>query len=206
MSQSNERRREIRKQTLKKCSFCGQFLDRSNFKTPKSHYCNVCREIVEQKAIAYRLQWKKDNWDRQKLYQKRNRMKPEHKIKAAKWKRARGQIYRMRVLKHYSPDLKCIGCGFSDVRALTIDHIDGGGCAHRREIKVNHNAREFYRWIIKNNFPDGFQILCCNCQSIKRWENREGIKITYDEAVAAEKGFGTRSYVRHEVAKEGDSN
>ena len=30
-----------------------------------------------------------------------------------------------------------------------------------------------YNWLIKNNFPSGFQTLCMNCQFIKREENRE---------------------------------
>ena len=75
---------------------------------------------------------------------------------------------KLEVLRHYSPDLKC-RCGFSDVRALSIDHIKGNGFKHRKEIgNVN-----FYQWIKKNNFPKGFQVLCFNCQWIKRVENNE---------------------------------
>ncbi len=63
---------------------------------------------------------------------------------------------------------QCVRCGFPDIRALSIDHIDGGGSQHRREIR-----RHFYRWLIANNFPPGFQTLCMNCQFIKRHENQE---------------------------------
>jgi hypothetical protein len=32
---------------------------------------------------------------------------------------------------------------------------------------------EFYRWLIKNNYPEGYQTLCMNDQFIKKAENKE---------------------------------
>jgi len=73
------------------------------------------------------------------------------------------------VISHYSDkSMKCQKCGFSDMRALSLDHIDGGGSKHLKEIKTN-----LYSWVIKNNFPKMFQVLCMNCQWIKRCENNE---------------------------------
>lgn len=60
-------------------------------------------------------------------------------------------IQRSRVFNHYGN--KCAYCGCSD--KLTIDHIDGTGSEHRREVK-----RNLYNWLIANNFPTGFQTLC----------------------------------------------
>ena len=57
---------------------------------------------------------------------------------------------------------KCECCGESNTLFLTIDHIDGGGSKHRREIKTSGGIG-FYRWLIKNNFPEGFRVLCFNC-------------------------------------------
>ena len=39
-----------------------------------------------------------------------------------------------------------------------IDHINGKGTEHRKKIGFN-----IYPWLVKNNFPEGFQTLCCNC-------------------------------------------
>ena len=75
---------------------------------------------------------------------------------------------RLKTMRRYSPDLKCAKCGFSDTRALSFDHINGGGRKHRKEV----GGRIWY-WLIKNNYPDGYQILCMNCQFIKRTEQRE---------------------------------
>lgn len=49
---------------------------------------------------------------------------------------------------------------------LTIDHIDNRGAEHRRTIGTGGDA--LVRWLKKNNFPPGFQILCWNCQWGKR--------------------------------------
>jgi hypothetical protein len=58
----------------------------------------------------------------------------------------------------------CACCGESDVRFLTIDHINGGGNQHRREInKSGKGGRDFRHWLKRNGFPPGFQVLCWNC-------------------------------------------
>lgn len=53
----------------------------------------------------------------------------------------------------------CECCGESHIEFLTIDHIDGGGNIHRKEI----GSSALYGWLIKNNFPDGYRVLCMNC-------------------------------------------
>lgn len=79
-------------------------------------------------------------------------------------------MQRQTVLEHYCEgDIRCVKCGFTDVRALTLDHVNGGGNQHRKELK----GASIYRWIVNHNFPEGFQILCMNCQFIKKAENNE---------------------------------
>ena len=84
--------------------------------------------------------------------------------------------YRMKVklntLTHYGGGIcACVKCGFSDIRALSIDHIDGNGAQHRREI--NQMSGDFYGWLKRNSYPDGYQTLCMNCQFIKRFTDKE---------------------------------
>lgn len=67
------------------------------------------------------------------------------------------------VIKHYGG--KCIECGESKLTCLAIDHIKGGGNTHRR--KIGKYGSGFFKWLIDNNFPDGFQILCHNCNVSK---------------------------------------
>lgn len=60
----------------------------------------------------------------------------------------------------------CACCGFSDVRALTLDHILNNGAEERKE----HGERGVYRRALLPEFRSEYQTLCMNCQFIKRVE------------------------------------
>lgn len=62
---------------------------------------------------------------------------------------------------------KCVRCGFDDIRALQIDHVNGCGKGKR----TKSNSAAFYKTIREN--PDEYQLLCANCNAIKRIENNE---------------------------------
>ena len=80
---------------------------------------------------------------------------------------------KIRVLTHYgNGKLACVKCGFSDERALSIDHIDGKGEQDRHNLG-KQGGHPFYKWLIDNDYPGGCQTLCMNCQFIKRVECRE---------------------------------
>jgi len=67
------------------------------------------------------------------------------------------------VINHYSNGLnKCSCCGEKHIEFLSIDHIDGGGNIHRKSI--HKSGVDFYRWLIQNKYPNGYQVLCMNCQ------------------------------------------
>lgn len=62
----------------------------------------------------------------------------------------------------------CVKCGFADTRALQIDHVAGGGNRERKAV-----ARDsFYVRLLKHG-TNGYQLLCANCNWIKRLENNE---------------------------------
>lgn len=90
------------------------------------------------------------------------------------------QEYRERikaeVLEYYGGGkLACAHCGFSDIRALSIDHIDGRGKQHRQNLGISRSLT-FYRWLQGQDYPKGYQTLCMNCQFVKRAENNEQTK------------------------------
>ena len=74
--------------------------------------------------------------------------------------------YRRKVLELLGN--KCVKCGFTDIRALQVDHIDGGGAKEKRLLKT----LPMYRKILKTK-GKGYQLLCANCNWIKRYENGE---------------------------------
>lgn len=66
---------------------------------------------------------------------------------------------RKAVLDHYGHECTC--CGEDIPEFLTMDHIGGGGEAHRRS---DHMAKiNIWRWLVKHNFPRGFRTMCFNC-------------------------------------------
>lgn len=72
------------------------------------------------------------------------------------------------VLTHYGGGkCACVRCGFDDVRALTIDHINGRTKGDKR------GGAHFYTYLIMNDYPLGYQTLCFNCQWIKKAEKGE---------------------------------
>lgn len=69
---------------------------------------------------------------------------------------------------------KCIQCGFDNWRALNIDHVYGGGSRETKSnpIKPQHD-------VVAGQRLDEFQLLCANCNSIKRYTNKEIIDDEY---------------------------
>jgi hypothetical protein len=68
---------------------------------------------------------------------------------------------------------KCAKCGFDDYRALQIDHINGNGNKERKDNKRNNYSaiKKILAGETKN-----YQLLCANCNWIKRYENNEHSK------------------------------
>lgn len=52
-----------------------------------------------------------------------------------------------------------------------IDHIQHNGSQDR---KRNGHSATFYRYLIDNNYPAGYQVLCANCNWIKEMDRRSG--------------------------------
>jgi hypothetical protein len=55
---------------------------------------------------------------------------------------------------------KCACCGESRPEFLAIDHINGGGGKHRKEIGY---GTAYFSWLKKQGYPSGYRVLCHNC-------------------------------------------
>lgn len=65
---------------------------------------------------------------------------------------------------------KCACCGERHPAFLSIDHKNGGGNKHRRSLSSTGKmvgSSNIYAWLVRNGFPDGFQVLCHNCNFAK---------------------------------------
>lgn len=79
--------------------------------------------------------------------------------------RAQYQQLRDEVFAAYG-GYQCSLCPCCDPDVMEIDHVDGGGNKHRREI----GQSALYAWLKSNGFPAGFRVLCptCNKKEAKR--------------------------------------
>jgi len=124
---------------------------------------------------AYYDQWIKDHPGKSAEYNKKYRKTHPQKrteksrVYAAEWSKKFNVSKRLELLRLYGG--KCTRCGFDDFRALQIDHIDGGGTRECRAIG-RHNM---YKKMVesKSLHKNEYQILCANCNWIKRYENNE---------------------------------
>jgi len=143
-------------------------------KMESDHVCRECGvKLTDENWYAsnkktHNYICKKCNYERDKKWQQNNREVYNQIVK--KWRQNNRDKYNQsqRELNHQLRDEaidayggKCKCCGETRREFLTIDHIDGNGRKHRREIGVR--GSDFYGWLKQNNYPKGFQVLCFNC-------------------------------------------
>jgi hypothetical protein len=70
-------------------------------------------------------------------------------------------------------DTRCNRCGFTDPRALQIDHRKGGAVNNNHgNTLYGRGSTGLYLKILKGTVPfEDYQCLCANCNWIKRYEN-----------------------------------
>lgn len=91
---------------------------------------------------------------------------PKFKETRKKLNREATRRRKFECFSHYSNGLPiCACCGEKEILFLTIDHINNNGNKERKELKKM--GRTYYVWLRKNNYPDGLQVLCMNCNWAK---------------------------------------
>ena len=123
-------------------------------------------------------------------YMRMRRRDPEFKLVEYIRNLRRRAINKFEVINHYTiGKLVCACCGES-YYFLTVDHIDGLGEQHRREIGAQ-GSNSIYIYLRRGNFPPGFQILCYNCNFARHyfggicphqfWDKIQKITIPYEK-------------------------
>lgn len=83
------------------------------------------------------------------------------------WIRQRKKL-KLLVLSQYSGGSPtCVRCGITDIDVLCIDHINNNGNVQRAKDNTGL-GQNFYKWLKRNNYPEGYQVLCWNCNIKKR--------------------------------------
>jgi hypothetical protein len=170
-SAEQTRTRNARTQTLGVCSRCKKRPSRDGKK-----YCADCLKYCNSKTkAAYQADHTKQKEASARWYnvQKARKKCPQcHERDAVEgnvcceecqqYHRDKGKLRQAErkriVLAHYGTTCKC--CGLEKApEFLQVDHVDGGGRQHLKEI----GQSRLYAWLIQNNFPTGFQVLCAEC-------------------------------------------
>ena len=161
-----------------------------SYKCPKKEreYQRKYRIAHRERRREYQKQWRAKNLEKCREYSKKERAKDPEKYREHKrqwyaknrkrnqeWLKENRKKRKLEVIAHYGgkcqwPD----GCNITDPDMLTIDHIKGDGAKHRKELKRIGQPR-MCAWLIKNNFPKGFRILCFN-HNIKHYLNIRRMK------------------------------
>lgn len=122
------------------------------------------RNVEKQKQYRAKFNANNPNYDRD--YQRRYYINNSEKRKQSSKK------YNKRLKSAVFELLgnECCRCGFSDPRALQIDHINGGGGKEKKSVTAH-----YYKYILEKILAGSneYQLLCANCNWIKRSENNE---------------------------------
>ena len=175
----------------KKCNVdkpASNFYIRKNAHKGKSYRLSACKQCHKKLAVERRARFRREN---PKDYTR------QHTVQARKWRlanpekaRAMQKKYRdnrRKKLMELIGGAKCNQCGFNDYRALHIDHINGGG--NREKIMLGQASfpLRFIREEIEKHGINKYQVLCANCNWIKRHENKEHLQYACDMVVSPKK-------------------
>ena len=117
---------------------------------------------------GYQRVWRMKNGERVSIIQKRCDQKRKGTSKRI------GQTSEHRIRRHARQRLFVLGsyggqcdfCGETRYEILTIDHINGGGTKHRKELYGKF--RNIYDFLARNKFdPKSYRVLCSNCNHAK---------------------------------------
>jgi len=100
-----------------------------------------------------------------RAYRKKWRAKNKEKIAETRRK------VKLDTLSHYAGalDVRCAYCEEADLTVLQLDHINGGGRQQRKEMGLASAGYGFYLKLKKLGYPEGFQVLCANCNIRKHF-------------------------------------
>jgi len=135
-----------------------------HIKERNKKYAKNWHEKNREKMRVYDKQYNKEHPEQIKEKKKRYREKHSDKVKT----RHKQYMFKLRMGVLKALGNKCVRCGFSDWRALQIDHVHGGGLKELRSC----NTKKYYEKVIKD-IEGNYQLLCSNCNQIKKHENNE---------------------------------
>lgn len=162
-----------------KCIDCGstenkhKSLGRCTSCIDKYRYKNNVGGIKDRKKREGKRRYLAKIYPRTKLRYKsgidfRSQISSDIKTNSAQYRALVRELYRKKLLDIYGG--KCAHCGFSDYRALQIDHIGNNGWEERKTLNHDHLMYK----LLESQDKKNYQLLCANCNWIKHYNNTKG--------------------------------
>ena len=116
------------------------------------------KEYYQKNKEKYKGKYKEKRKEYLKKYNQ------ENKEKKKEYNKKYNQENKELIYNHYSNGvIECACCGEKEIDFLSLDHIYNNGAKHRKKVGKTIS----FKWIMKNNFPPIFQLLCMNCNFSK---------------------------------------
>lgn len=147
---------------LRRCSKCEQVKTEDNF-AAKLKGSGQRRYICKACALALGKDWRRSHPENEKVRQSKYYEKNKGEARNL-YKRNYHRRLRLQALEALGG--RCACCGETTVEFLAIDHINGGGTAHRKALRRHGSST--YLELKRRGYPKGeFQVLCHNCNLAK---------------------------------------
>jgi ElaB/YqjD/DUF883 family membrane-anchored ribosome-binding protein len=168
--------------TEKRCPACSETKSVNEFnKNSRAHdglqsVCRECHKLMRkpdhlktwykknrERVLAQKAAYYQENTEEMRARSNESYQKNRERI--SKYNKEYGARLRIEALNAYGNG-KCECCGEIELRFLTLDHIEGCGNQLR---KIHGTGFRLYHWLKKHDYPEGFQVLCYNCNLGRHW-------------------------------------
>lgn len=128
----------------------------------RRHECKECESARKKK-------WYNENHEQARVrqneaakerYEKKYKHSAEHREKRRLDAIKTRAKYKDLAYKHYGGYV-CACCGETEPLFLTLDHVNNDGYMMRKYGK--QGTASLYHWLHKHGYPEGYQVLCMNC-------------------------------------------
>ena len=162
---------------VRKCRTCSKEkpLDQFECISPvKNWYRRQCKSCIIERNRGYADISKERIREYNREYYRKNKDKLDKRskdwIEANRDRRRTTALYHYYAMQHESimayGGYKCNWCGIDEPLVLALDHVNNDGKEHREKIKSKGGAK-LYKWLRDHGYPEGFQVLCMNCNHAK---------------------------------------
>ena len=126
-------------------------------------YLEANREEIHARRSRYR------DANREEINRRQRDNYPARAVQHLEHESVKRRLLYVAVMAWYSPAWppSCACCGTPD--DLSIDHVNGDGAEHREALfgDPKRASHQFWCWLIREEFPAGFQVLCRPCNTSK---------------------------------------